>query len=553
MSDERFKKIIGVLIATVTLLATIMAFLESDAGARDDEANRDAQTYAMAALGQKVSGDSRANYDVFSAYQTWYELDLLANSSELREDEEAAERYRTVRDQIVKVSPFFTPDYFDPETGQINVARYEADTYLVNVTRLTENFAAASVVKDAWDTKANTYIVHLTMMAIALFLLGLATTVSAKAARTIFVVMGMVIALFATGWAASVYAEPVFDLRTVPNAIDKYAEGIGFAHQGLYEEAIAVLNEVVTIAPDYINALTARGSVYMAMEDYAKSAADYEAARALGDQSAWVAGDLAYAYLYLGQFEDAINVSRVILESYPNELWIRFDLGQSLLAAGEIEAARQEYQTGMNTATELVATARAAGNQPPSDLWWSLDAAALELDYMVQIIDGDYESVIKDKIAQPDVVRAEATQLLTQLKSLAVALEFTSQPPQGELTAVFSPLQFGEPVYDEESGEVSDYFMSDTFENGANEVSVFFDYEGMQDGQMVIMKLYFDDEEDPSWRSIFEWEDGESGNYEYSLSLSYSDVFILDPGEYTIEFYVDNHLAGRGKFTVEEA
>ncbi len=79
--DESFKKTIAILIAIVTALAAVIAFLQSDAGARDDRANRDTKNYALEALGRQVSGDARVNYDYNTAYQAWYELDLLAASA----------------------------------------------------------------------------------------------------------------------------------------------------------------------------------------------------------------------------------------------------------------------------------------------------------------------------------------------------------------------------------------------------------------------------------------------------------------------------------------
>ncbi len=53
------KRIIAVVIAVITLIAAGLAFLQSDASARDDRANRDTKRYATEAMGRKVSGDAR--------------------------------------------------------------------------------------------------------------------------------------------------------------------------------------------------------------------------------------------------------------------------------------------------------------------------------------------------------------------------------------------------------------------------------------------------------------------------------------------------------------
>ena len=87
----------------------------------------------------------------------------------------------------------------------------------------------------------------------------------------------------------------------------------------------------------------------------------------------------------------------------------------------------------------------------------------------------------------------------------------------------------------------------------SHDISVLFDYSGMQDGQEVAYKVYIDDEEDPSWRLVEEWSLGASGSAEKPISFAYSAVHVLRAGEYTVEMYVDSHLAQRGKFVVEQA
>ncbi len=81
---------------------------------------------------------------------------------------------------------------------------------------------------------------------------------------------------------------------------------------------------------------------------------------------------------------------------------------------------------------------------------------------------------------------------------------------------------------------------------------VTFDYEGMQDGQEVLFKVYIDGEEDPSWRIVSPWDLGASGTAEKPLSLAYSDVFVLASGQYTIEMYVNSHLVQQGSFVIED-
>ncbi len=554
-NDERFKKITAVLIAVVTMLIAIVTYLQSDAGARDDAANRDTKRYSLEAFGKQVSGDARVNYDYNSAYQAYYELDLLAVAALTADDEAAARRYEALRDEMLNLSPMLQAPYFDPATGQLNIAKYEADIYLVEITALQERFAAASAVKDAWDSKSNTYIVHLTLLAVALFLYGLSATISGNFTRWIFAVVGTGVAVFAAGWTVTTFFQPVKDLRECKiadgaNAIDAYAQGVGLAYQDEYEQAVASFDKALACEPNYINALVERGDANTALGNYGIAAADYEKARAAGDASANVAGDLAWVYYLLGRFNEAADMNRLALKASPGELWIQYDLALSLMAANRLDEARAEYKVGMDLAAQQVAEAKAAGAEPPSFLWWGLEDAALGLDELIYTIDFDEGSPPRNSLADPDAIGEAAFEMSSRLKSLSVALEYTGQPPQGELTAIISPFTFAQPLFDDD-GNLVDYEPADAFAYGADEVSILFDYEEMQDGQEVVFKVYVDGEEDPSWRFIEPWSLGPDGSADKPLSFAYSNTQVLVPGLYTIEMYVNSNLAQSGNFEVE--
>lgn len=556
-TEERFKKLIAFLIALITTLIAILSFLQSDAGARDAAANRDTKRYSLEAFGRQVSGDARVNYDYNKAYQGYYELDLLANAAEAVGDEAAMNRYRTLRDSMTELSPLLAPPYYNPDTdAEPNIAKYEADTYVVETTALRERFTAASAVKDAWDSKANTYVLHLTMLAVALFLYGLSTTVSNTSTRWIFTIAGSGVAIFATGWALVTFLKPVPDLRACKTAdgtfaIDAYAQGVGLAYQNLHSEAIGSFDKALSCASNYANAYAARGESNVSLGNYEAAAADYEKARANGDATGNSAGELAWIYYLLGRFDDAAAMNRTALTAAPGELWIQFDLGLSLLGANKIDEARAEYKTGMDLAAQQVAAAKAAGAEPPSYLWWGLDDAAGSLDDLRNTIESGEGQPAPGALASPEVIKAAAAELSAQLKSLSVALEYTGQPPQGALTATISEFTFQQPIYDDR-GNIEDYVADDTFPFGTDEVGVQFDYAAMEDGQDIVFKVYVNGEEDPAWRIIEQWSLGSSGTAEIPISLAYSNTQVLTPGEYTVELYVNSNLAMSGNFVIEE-
>jgi hypothetical protein len=76
-------------------------------------------------------------------------------------------------------------------------------------------------------------------------------------------------------------------------------------------------------------------------------------------------------------------------------------------------------------------------------------------------------------------------------------------------------------------------------------------YEGMQDGQKVLVKIYHEGDELTYWRASEDWDSGPSGEWFYPVSYAYSDVSYFEPGEYSVEFYVDYRLAAREYFFIE--
>lgn len=555
MSDDIFKKTIAVLIAVVTVIATLIAFLQSDAGNRDDRAGRDANRLATELIGRRVSGEIQVNFDYDEAYQKYLEMDILSVAAANRSDTKSKERYDTVRESLRQLSPIMQPPYFNQDTGEMDYARYVVDVYLREVTRMQEHFTAASAVKDAWDTKANTYIVHLTILAVALFLLGLSTTIEIRAPRLIFTVAGVVMAAVACVWAFATYTEPVFDLRQQPDAIEAYVEGSMLAFQEQNEDAIKAFDAAIAAVPDYGSAYVARSEVHATLGNYEAAIADLQQARALGIETAFVIGNQAWFEYLLGHFPASIDIGRAALEVYPQELWIRFDLGLALLAAGEVDAARAEYQQGMNDATAAVAAARSEGKQPSSILWWSLEAAASDLENLLFMVDADEGTPppqsIQNADQNADAIRAAVPDLITQLKSLSVSLEFYGAPPSAPLTATIENLRFAEPLYDENFNFL-DYNLQDEYEYGVVEMDAVFDYSGMKDGQEVLVKVYIDGEEDASWRKVLTWDGGETGSYAIALAIAYSDTFVLGAGFYEVEIYVDGQLAASGSFVVLE-
>lgn len=569
--DDRFKRFAAFLITSMIIVAAIVSVLQTRASARAARYGREAQSYAIRALGLKTSGQATVSYGWQGAFQNWAELNDLWDRADRADQAADAARYKATRDRVAQLSPLLAAPYFNPDNDrQPDLGKYEADVYWVAATALSEHYTDSAKQNEAWDGKARTHTTHLTLLAVSLALYGLATTITGRWVRWLFVGAGTLIAVVTLLWILVVALWPVSYLPAA--AIDAYAEGVGLARQRGQENTQAAVDkftEALGFAPQYANALYERGNARFDLADaalgqgdfetvtqhYEAAVADYEAAQQAGRDDTNVGWNLGWSYYLLGQHDDAIRLDRHVLDMDPDLVGVRTNLAVALLVTGRVDEAQAEYQTAMDTAARLVAEAKAAGKEPPASLWWYLDAGAIDLENLLDRMDGKtYEwtqAPAPDTVTDAEAVRAAAPAIIEQLRDLTTALEYTGELPQGEALAAVSNVKFGLERYDQ-SGNFVDYDVSDTFPYGTDRVLMLFDYAGMHDGQKVIWKVYSGGSETTDLRRVSDWSLGESGGAEKPFSYAYSDYFIFSAGEYEVDMYVDYHLVAQGRFTIRE-
>ena len=569
--EDRFKRFAAFLITSMIIVAAIVSVLQTRASARAARHGREAQSYAIRAMGLKTSGQAAVSYGWQGAYQNWAELNDLWDRADRAAQAAEAARYQATRDRVAHLSPLLAAPYFNPdEDRQPDLGKYEADVYLVAATALSEHYTDSAGQNEAWDGKARAHTTHLTLLAVSLALYGLATTITGRWVRWLFVGAGTLIAATSLLWILIVAVWPVSHLPTA--AIDAYAEGVGLAGQRGDENTQAAVDkftEALDLAPQYANALYERGNARLGLADaalslgdletvtqhYEAAVADFEAAQQAGRDDTNVGWNLGWTHYLLGRHEDAIRIDRHVLDLDPDLVGVRTNLGLALLVTGRVDEAKVEYQAAMDTAARLVADARAAGKEPPASLWWYLDAGAIDIENLLGRMDGKVDELTQapapDTVADPEALRAAAPDVIKQLRELTAALEYTGQPPQAEVSAAVSNVTFGLERYDQ-AGDFVDYDVSDTFPYGTDRVLMLFDYEGMHDGQKVVWKVYSGGSELTDLRRVSDWSLGESGGAEKPFSYAYSDYFIFGAGEYEVDMYVDYRLVAQGRFTIRE-
>lgn len=555
MSEERFKKLLAVLIAVVTVIAAILAQLQAEAGNRDDRANRDSKQASVEAFGLQIRGSTQANYHYFTAFEQYRELETLSEAAEKRHDSKAAERYGAMRDRLLDTSPLLSGKdrkgkaYFDSENEyEPDLARFESDSYFVRVQNLIQNFKAASKVKDGWDFKANSYIFHLTLLAVSLFLFGLAATIATAGTRMVFSISGMGITLAAVVAALQVYLTPVPDLRLQGGAIDHYAEGMGLVHQELRKESIAEFDQAISTAPEFSDAYLERGRAYLYLEkpELDKALADLKKAFELDPSNASLYTELSWCQYLLGDFAESARTCQLGLSDRPDNLQLIFQLGLNQLVSGDEKLARETYQKGLDAAAATVAEAAKNREEAPSQIIANLDEGSRMLDDLARVLEEKKGSPALDKIkGKPEKACEE---LSNQLASYELALDSSGKSPQGKLAATVEVTGFqdtsGKTPKDPEEGDV--------FKGSPAQITMDFDFKGMKKGQKVVYRTFQDGEELESWRWEETWAEDGNGEWEEPLYPEYSESFRFEPGDYYVEIFVDYHLAAYGNFKVEE-
>lgn len=550
-SGQPFEQVVGILIAAVTIQAALTAFLQSDASAASDRATRDAQQYAIQALGREATGRMETGFAHGDAYRRWLELDVLAYLAAQRGDMVRSNRYYDAEAALVDSVPVLAGDYYDlDDTFRLDTWGYELDTYVRDAARLNEWYDRASALGDAWDRKASSYVTHLTLLAVCLFLYGISTTIGGGV-RWVLVVTGSLLAVLVFIWMLIVLIAPVQVISE--EAIEYYVEGVSENYLGNYTEAIDSFTQALALNPDYIDARLERASAYYYLDQLESAVSDYQAVIEAGDPNLEISAswNLGWTYYRLGRYADGLAVTEPVIERAGfNQVPLTFNLAAMSLVSGDFERAARYYDEGIEIAVGRLADAEAAGQAPPSSFWTYLDLAADDLNDIQDCLrELDCEnSPPTEAISRPDEVAQIAAQREQQLRSLAVALQYTGALPQPAADIRIDGVRFAQVTIDEEGGWQTDDTYLEFFPADTHRLALVFDYEDILPGSTYLIRVYYEENEDDTLRVWDEWALEPSGTAEYLLDKG--DYYTLAPGEWRVELYVDWNLIGWGEFEI---
>lgn len=275
--NKRFNAIVVTLISIVTVASALTAFLQNDASSRSSTAIRDGQNFAVRQMEAALQAQQRQNYDSF-VHQQWsalaWERSLLLQKTDNSTAAQTADRLANLMQLTAGFSPLTSPPYLDdPLSGSPDLARYYAEQEYAP-TYLRERRDAAVREGNAWSNKASTYVTVLTLLAVSLFLFGLATTIGGKV-RNLFVGLGITIAFGATGWMI------VNALTTIPARPDAAMQALARGQVDIsraamirstgrmadalpfFQSGIEQLNQALEVDPNYPAAFDERAVAYL--------------------------------------------------------------------------------------------------------------------------------------------------------------------------------------------------------------------------------------------------------------------------------------------------
>ncbi len=535
--STRFNILVAIVVAALAVVGAFITKFESDASTMSGLASNDEQRYYYQAMGAQISGDADTHYEFGTAYQLWYEYNLLNKGALQHGDQETARTYQGLRDALTKTSALLQAPYFVPETGQINLPRYKADTYTASVVELQESQRAASAVSSAWDEKSGTYVLQLTLLAVAGFLLGLALMTNSSAARLVFAGSGIPMVAIIAVWAYLLSVEPVFDLRQT-GAIPFYAQGVSEAEQHDWEAALEKFDQAIARAGEehpYAEAYLQRAVAHSELGNFKAAVRDYEKAMAEGASESGAAGGLVWALFQEGRFEEAIRVGQEALIRAPDRLWLRHRVSMALLASGDVQTATNEYKLLLDTAEKQIASEKSLGGNGSATLW-QLKEASSQLDQLADLLEGDASSPVRAAIGDTGSVSQAARDLSEQILSASVALEYGQDLAAVKVDASISPLKFN--------------LFQTADDLYVYKVDASFTFEGLQTGQLLTLKIFRNGVEELAWEFSEPWSQAGSGMATITLNPDYADVYAVAPGEYEVKIYVNGQFIQQGSFTV---
>ena len=531
---------IGVSIAIMTIYAAIIGMLQVHAGNLNTEYRANTQRYAIEAMRIRSVGETQSGFDTGAVARM---VDFIAQQRDLaesRNDASIVTKMDVMRDALNNVSPILKPPY--DALGDDAIAHYEVELYLRDATRAEQYRAAYAPMDAGWDSKANTYVVHLTLLALVLALLGLGVVMH-DIPRAMVLAMAGVISIITTGWVITTYLEPVPTLN--PAAIEAYTNAYSMAYKGKTDEALTGYADAITKKPDYADAYYEQALLLFGNQKYPEALTSLANARKYGYDESSVDYIEGYIMMLQADFSAAETATNGWLSREPRSIAA---LGQQVavqFARDNGSAAMTTQATLLNEMRTQVAAIRAKGDEPDDQLWVIMNETADIIDDVALAGQQPDMSSFAALTLSPETI-TQATSAVQQIRSSAITLEYDIKSTSGKATDIQMGVTDDQDVF-----APQDSFPA--IDLATIPMVVQLNAQQIAPNAHVLVRFYVDGIEDESLRYVSVWSGESDGITTLAVPIDLGPSYVLPAGDYAAELYIDGAIQGsRMLFNVTE-
>ena len=123
------------------------------------------------------------------------------------------------------------------------------------------------------------------------------------------------------------------------------------SQKGEFDNAIADFDKAIELDPDYVWAYCGRAFAYLDLGEYQQAIESFKSVLPLAthDLLANIYGNLGWTYYLMAEYDLSIEASTTGIEIDPTQAWIRYNLGLTYLASGSYAQAEAEYARAIET------------------------------------------------------------------------------------------------------------------------------------------------------------------------------------------------------------
>ena len=391
MSDERrfdmFKKIAAFGIILITLFAAIVEILHEHDSAQADAAAVEAQRQATNANADMANVSVRFAIAFENLALAERQQTAVASTNQALANPPpggwSADQSAAMQNQQQSVSSQenlvqHAPDSIDPAYGPESDVTFPngfLDSISAQVTREEATSEVLWNEHAAWVDRAVSYLAIITVLAVAVYLLGLALTISEANVRRIMGYVSLFLVLIAVGWTGATQLVPVPGVSR--QAVDDYTAGKQVLNSAVtraqYQQAYDDFTASIKLQPNFARAYVDRSQAdfllgapegdrsmfYQSFWIYSsnvpwveRSLDDLRQAEKYGLRSKLVHENIADNTFLLwaeggpGDLQTALSEIDTAIQLDPHDGQLYYLKGVELLAAGRDSEARAQYRRG---------------------------------------------------------------------------------------------------------------------------------------------------------------------------------------------------------------